>query len=255
MTEMDEMTEKVEMTENKVRSAQRVVETLSAYGVRYVFGVPGAKIDAVYDALVDGGPELVVCRHEQNAAFMAAAIGRLTGTPGVALVTSGPGHHQPGHRTAHRQHRAGPVSPSAARSAAPTASSAPTNRWMPPRSSRPVTKYTGEVNDADNVPKPSSTPSAPPLTEPRGAAAVVLPADVLQLPPLRRPSYHRYPVPALARRAGRPRSRAAADLIRPRNVRCSWSASEGGDPTAVRRCASCFASPTCPSSRHFRAPA
>ena len=34
---------------------------------------------------------LVVCRHEQNAAFMAGAIGRLTGTPGVVLVTSGPG--------------------------------------------------------------------------------------------------------------------------------------------------------------------
>src|SRR6202048_3251764 len=79
------------MTEEEVRSAQRVVETLSAYGIRYIFGVPGAKIDPVFDALVDGGPQLVVCRHEQNAAFMAAAVGRLTGTPGVALVTSGPG--------------------------------------------------------------------------------------------------------------------------------------------------------------------
>ena len=79
------------MSESDVRSAQRVLETLSAYGIRYIFGVPGAKIDPVYDALADGGPELVVCRHEQNAAFMAAAVGRLTGTPGVALVTSGPG--------------------------------------------------------------------------------------------------------------------------------------------------------------------
>ena len=77
------------MGTTEVRSAQRVVETLSAYGIQYIFGVPGAKIDAVFDALVDGGPELVVCRHEQNAAFMAAAVGRLTGTPGVALVTSG----------------------------------------------------------------------------------------------------------------------------------------------------------------------
>jgi acetolactate synthase-1/2/3 large subunit len=74
-----------------VRSAQRVVEALQAHGVRYIFGVPGAKIDEVYDALVDTGPQLIVCRHEQNAAFMAAAVGRLTGTPGVALVTSGPG--------------------------------------------------------------------------------------------------------------------------------------------------------------------
>ncbi len=79
------------MSESVVRSAQRVIETLSAYGIQFIFGVPGAKIDPVYDALADGGPKLVVCRHEQNAAFMAAAVGRLTGTPGVALVTSGPG--------------------------------------------------------------------------------------------------------------------------------------------------------------------
>ena len=78
-------------SDGSTRSAQRIVDVLTAYEVPYVFGVPGAKIDAVYDALVDGGPELIVCRHEQNAAFMAGAIGRLTGTPGVVLVTSGPG--------------------------------------------------------------------------------------------------------------------------------------------------------------------
>ena len=61
-----------------VRSAQKIVDVLSAQGVEYIFGVPGAKIDAVYDALVDGELEVVVCRHEQNAAFMAGAIGRLT---------------------------------------------------------------------------------------------------------------------------------------------------------------------------------
>ena len=73
------------------RAGDRVVECLEAYGVKWIFGVPGAKIDPVYDALLDGGPQLIVVRHEQNAAFMAAAVGRLTGTPGVALVTSGPG--------------------------------------------------------------------------------------------------------------------------------------------------------------------
>jgi len=73
------------------RGAQRVVDAVQAQGVPHIFGIPGAKVDAVFDALVDGGPELVVCRHEQNAAFMAAAFGRMTGTPGVVLVTSGPG--------------------------------------------------------------------------------------------------------------------------------------------------------------------
>ena len=44
-----------------------------------------------FDVLRNEAPRLIVCRHEQNAAFMAAAIGRLTGRPGVCLVTSGPG--------------------------------------------------------------------------------------------------------------------------------------------------------------------
>lgn len=69
-----------------------IVESLNNAGVKVVFGIPGAKVDAVFDTLSDH-PEikLVVCRHEQNAAFMAAAVGRITGTPGVCIATSGPG--------------------------------------------------------------------------------------------------------------------------------------------------------------------
>ena len=71
--------------------ADLVVANLEARGVRHVFGIPGAKIDRVFDSLVDSTIETVVVRHEANAAFMAAAVGRLTGEAGVALVTSGPG--------------------------------------------------------------------------------------------------------------------------------------------------------------------
>jgi thiamine pyrophosphate-dependent acetolactate synthase large subunit-like protein len=52
---------------------------------------PGAKIDKVFDSLLDSSIEIIPVRHEANAAFMAAAVGRLTGKAGVALVTSGPG--------------------------------------------------------------------------------------------------------------------------------------------------------------------
>jgi hypothetical protein len=82
----------------ETREAQRamtgadvVVETLEARGTKHVFGVSGAKIDKVYDRLLDSSIQTVVCRHEQNAAFIAGGIGRLTGKAGVALVTSGPG--------------------------------------------------------------------------------------------------------------------------------------------------------------------
>jgi len=71
--------------------ADVVVETLEARGVTHVFGVPGAKIDKVFDRLRDSNIKTVVCRHEQNAAFIAGGIGRMTGKAGVALVTSGPG--------------------------------------------------------------------------------------------------------------------------------------------------------------------
>ncbi|KAF2161716.1 hypothetical protein M409DRAFT_69530 [Zasmidium cellare ATCC 36951] len=77
-------------SEQKV--AEIIVESIYNAGVKLVFGIPGAKVDAIFDTLTDH-PEikLVVCRHEQNAAFMAAALGRITGIPGVCVATSGPG--------------------------------------------------------------------------------------------------------------------------------------------------------------------
>jgi acetolactate synthase I/II/III large subunit len=71
--------------------AELLVKSLEAQGVEYVFGIPGSKVDKVFDTLLDSKIKTIVCRHEQNAAFIAAGIGRMTGKAGVALVTSGPG--------------------------------------------------------------------------------------------------------------------------------------------------------------------
>ncbi|MBF0395954.1 MAG: acetolactate synthase AlsS [Desulfobacterales bacterium] len=71
--------------------ADLLVRCLEAQGVKYIFGIPGAKVDTIFDVLADHGPQLILCRHEQNAAFMAGMYGIITGTPGVCLVTSGPG--------------------------------------------------------------------------------------------------------------------------------------------------------------------
>ena len=78
------------MTEEKF-GADLIVDSLINHEVKYIFGIPGAKIDKVFDTLVDKGPELIVARHQQNAAFMAQAVGRITGEPGVVIATSGPG--------------------------------------------------------------------------------------------------------------------------------------------------------------------
>lgn len=79
------------MDEKMKQGSKSVVESLINHHVDYVFGIPGAKIDGVFNELEDQGPELIVTRHEQNAAFMAQAIGRITGEPGVVIATSGPG--------------------------------------------------------------------------------------------------------------------------------------------------------------------
>lgn len=163
---------------SKTRAAQRVVECLQANGVSYVFGVPGAKIDAVYDALVDGGPELIVCRHEQNAAFMAAAVGRLTGVPGVTLTTSGPGTSNlaTGLLTANTEQD--PVVAICGAVGRPDRLKRTHQSMDAAALLKTVTKYTGEVAHPDNVPEAINNAFRSALTEPRGATAVVLPSDV-----------------------------------------------------------------------------
>ena len=79
------------MSENKQYGADLIVDSLINHDVEYIFGIPGAKIDRVFDTLEDKGPKLIVARHEQNAAFMAQGIGRMTGNPGVVITTRGPG--------------------------------------------------------------------------------------------------------------------------------------------------------------------
>ncbi len=69
-----------------------LVDVLAAEGVRHVFTVPGESFIAALDAMhSDVRVSPVTCRHEAGAAMMAEATGKLTGRPGVALVTRGPG--------------------------------------------------------------------------------------------------------------------------------------------------------------------
>lgn len=72
---------------------QILVESLVALGARKAFGVPGESYLAVLDALHDqqGKLDFINCRNEGGAAFMAAAWGKLTGHPGICMVTRGPG--------------------------------------------------------------------------------------------------------------------------------------------------------------------
>ncbi|MBN3523978.1 acetolactate synthase AlsS [Paenibacillus apiarius] len=164
------------------RGADIVVECLMRQGVSHIFGIPGAKVDSVFDALVDQGPSLIVCRHEQNAAFMAAAVGRLTGKPGVCLVTSGPGASNLATGLVTATAEGDPVvALSGAVSRADRLKR--THQSMDNAALfQPVTKYSAEVQHPDNLPE-VLTNAFRAATSPRpGAALVSLPQDVITSP-------------------------------------------------------------------------
>ncbi|MDX6465377.1 MAG: acetolactate synthase large subunit [Gaiellaceae bacterium] len=68
-----------------------LVDQLVVHGADTVFSVPGESFLAVLDGLYDAPIRLITCRHEAGAANMADAYGKLTGRPGIAVVTRGPG--------------------------------------------------------------------------------------------------------------------------------------------------------------------
>ncbi|MFE6623734.1 thiamine pyrophosphate-dependent enzyme [Streptomyces sp. NPDC057740] len=80
-----------EASERPLSAGHLIVAQLEREGVRRVYGVPGESFLDVLDGLHDSPISTVVTRHEGGAGFMALAEGRLTGLPGVAMVTRGPG--------------------------------------------------------------------------------------------------------------------------------------------------------------------
>lgn len=76
----------------ELRGADVLARNLEKAGTRYLFSLSGNQIMPLYDAALDARLEIVHVRHEGAAVHMADAWGRLTGKPGIALVTGGPGH-------------------------------------------------------------------------------------------------------------------------------------------------------------------
>ncbi|CAC7108882.1 Acetolactate synthase, catabolic [Staphylococcus aureus] len=72
------------MTDKKYTAADIVIDTLKNNGVEYVFGIPGAKIDYLFNALIDDGPELIVGRYIQNTSMLCRGVFlRLCGEYGI----------------------------------------------------------------------------------------------------------------------------------------------------------------------------
>ena len=76
----------------KQRGADLLARTLAAAGAKHVFALSGNHVMPIFDAALDAKLNLIHVRHEAATVHMADAWGRLTGEPGIALVTGGPGH-------------------------------------------------------------------------------------------------------------------------------------------------------------------
>jgi acetolactate synthase-1/2/3 large subunit len=74
-----------------MKAAEFIAQYLASRGVTHAFGHPGSDVMDLIAAMEDVGITFVLTHHENTAAYMAATMGRLTNTVGVALVTKGPG--------------------------------------------------------------------------------------------------------------------------------------------------------------------
>ena len=160
--------------------AQIVVESLERHGVTHVFGIPGAKIDKVFDTLKQSSIETIVCRHEQNAAFIAGGIGRLTGRAGVAIATSGPGvsNLTTGLATANSE---GDPMVALGGSVATSQSFKQIHQTLQAVSVlRPVTKYCAEVASSESIGEVMANAFRAAESDRPGAAYVNLPKDIME---------------------------------------------------------------------------
>ncbi|MHC5279714.1 acetolactate synthase AlsS [Listeria kieliensis] len=172
------MEKKQEQFDDKT-GADLVVDSLINQGVTHVFGIPGAKIDKVFDVMEERGPELIVSRHEQNAAFMAAAVGRLTGKPGVVLVTSGPGASNLATGLVTATSEGDPVVAIAGNVGRQDRLKRTHQSMDNAALFKSITKYSEEVVDAKNIPEALSNVFRA-AEEPRqGGAFISLPQDIV----------------------------------------------------------------------------
>lgn len=160
--------------------ARLLVQNLEAQGVEHVFGIPGAKIDPVFDALLESRIKTVVCRHEQNAAFIAGGLGRITGKAGVVLVTSGPGCSNLVTGLATANTEGDPIV--ALGGAVPVAERLKqTHQSMDTVALfRPVTKYAAEIDSPDAISEALAASFRAAESGRPGAAFLSLPKDVMK---------------------------------------------------------------------------
>lgn len=171
------------MMEKEMKQGSRaVVESLINHHVDYIFGIPGAKIDGVFNELEDQGPELIVTRHEQNAAFMAQAIGRITGEPGVVIATSGPGASNLATGLVTATAEGDPVLAIGGQVKRSDLLKLTHQSMDNAALFKPITKYSAEIQDPETISEVIANAYRMAKSSKKGASFISIPQDVVDAP-------------------------------------------------------------------------
>ncbi|RPH78548.1 MAG: thiamine pyrophosphate-binding protein, partial [Candidatus Rokuibacteriota bacterium] len=163
-----------------IAGGRLVVDLLRAEHVRYIFGIVGSTFLDVLDALYDDhSVEYINVRHEQAAAFMADGLARVTGEPGICLVTSGPGATNllTGVAAAHVAHS--PVVTLVGGIERAHQGKAAFQELDLVAMFKPVTKLAVQINQAERIPELLGLALRTAMSGRRGPVFVEIPRDVL----------------------------------------------------------------------------
>jgi len=163
-----------------MKTSDLFVQALENEGVKYIFGIPGEENLDFLDSLSRSSIELILTRHEQGAGFMAATYGRLTGEPGVCLSTLGPGATNFVTAAAYAQLGGMPMIMLGGQKPIRKSKQGKFQIVDVVSLMKPVTKYSEQVLDGNNVPAMVREAFRVTMNERPGAAYIELPEDIAE---------------------------------------------------------------------------
>jgi acetolactate synthase-1/2/3 large subunit len=165
-----------------VNAAELLVKALENEGVETIHGVPGEENLDFLEAIRKSSIRLILTRHEQGAAFMAATYGRLTGKPGVCLATLGPGATNLVTGAAYAQLGAFPLLMITGQKPIKRSKQGHFQIIDVVGMMRPLTKYTRQIVNVDRIPSIVREAFRLACEERPGAVHLELPEDVAAEP-------------------------------------------------------------------------
>ncbi len=161
-----------------MKASDLFVRCLEAEGISHIFGVPGEENADLMISLIDSPIEFVLCRHEQAAAFMADAYGRLTGKVAACLGTLGPGATNLVTGVADANMDRAPVLCIIAQASTRRLHKESHQAMDAIAMYRPITKWAHSINNAANIPEVLRKAVKLAEAEKPGACVVELPEDI-----------------------------------------------------------------------------